>query len=160
MPDMCERRGSSGDRVAMLASQGLHWSTREPAGVVVAQERRRQLRTLMCDYFEDPEGASVSSVSWLPFYRDMGLMQGVLMPRINQDTAVLLCQFETEIWCSRNRSKIFAQQLHRAGPAVSKSPHASPRHCSCSLAKALNDLRQDTLRLRVLHVDCSPTANL
>jgi acyl-CoA synthetase (AMP-forming)/AMP-acid ligase II len=83
-------------------------------------------------------------VTWLPFYHDMGLMQGV-----NQDTAVLLCQFETEIRCSRNRSTMFGQQLHPVGLAVSKSPCASPRHCSCSLAKALNDLRQDTLRLRV-----------
>jgi ATP-dependent exoDNAse (exonuclease V) alpha subunit len=44
---------------------------------------------------------------------------------------------------------MFGQHLHPVGPAVSKSPCASPRHCCCSLAKALNDLRQDTLRLRV-----------
>jgi acyl-CoA synthetase (AMP-forming)/AMP-acid ligase II len=136
--------------VAILASQGLHWSTREPAGVVVSHKKViANCAQMMCDYFEDPAGVSVSSVSWLPFYHDMGLMQGVLMPMVNQDTAVLLCQFETEIRCSRNRSTMFGQQLHPVGPAVSKSPCAFPRHCSCSLAKALNDFRQDTLRLRV-----------
>ena len=38
--------GSSGDRVAILAPQGLHWSTREPGCCCcLAQKRHRQLRT-------------------------------------------------------------------------------------------------------------------
>jgi 4-hydroxyphenylalkanoate adenylyltransferase len=76
--------GSSGDRVAILASQGLHWSTREPAGVGVSHKNViANCAQMMCGYFEDPEGVAVSSVSWLPFYHDMGLMQGVLMPTVN-----------------------------------------------------------------------------
>jgi 4-hydroxyphenylalkanoate adenylyltransferase len=66
-------------------------STREPAGVVVSHNNViTNCAQMMSDYFEDPEGVSATSVSWLPFYHDMGLMQGVLMPMVNQDTAVLL----------------------------------------------------------------------
>jgi len=66
-------------------------STREPAGVVVSHKNViANCAQMMSDYFEDPEGVSATSVSWLPFYHDMGLMQGVLMPMVNQDTAVLL----------------------------------------------------------------------
>ena len=66
-------------------------STREPAGVVVSHRNViANCAQMMSDYFEEPERVSVTSVSWLPFYHDMGLMQGVLMPLVNQDTAVLL----------------------------------------------------------------------
>jgi acyl-CoA synthetase (AMP-forming)/AMP-acid ligase II len=66
-------------------------STRQPAGVVVSHKNViANCAQMMSDYFEDPGRVSVTSVSWLPFYHDMGLMQGVLMPMVNQDTAVLL----------------------------------------------------------------------
>ena len=66
-------------------------STREPAGVVVSHKNViANCAQMWSDYFEDAQGVSVTSVSWLPFYHDMGLMQGVLMPMVNQDTAVLL----------------------------------------------------------------------
>ena len=59
-------------------------STREPAGVVVSHQNViANCAQMMSDYFEDPERVSVTSVSWLPFYHDMGLMQGVLMPMVN-----------------------------------------------------------------------------
>ncbi|MGC2655435.1 MAG: AMP-binding protein [Mycobacterium sp.] len=66
-------------------------STREPAGVVVSHKNViTNFEQMMSDYFEDSEKAPSTSVSWLPFYHDMGLLQGILMPMINQDTAVLL----------------------------------------------------------------------
>ena len=66
-------------------------STRSPAGVVISH---RNIITncvqLMSDYLGDLEEMPSTAVSWLPFYHDMGLMLGVLLPMINQDTAVLL----------------------------------------------------------------------
>ncbi len=66
-------------------------STREPAGVVVSHRNViTNCAQMWSDYFDDPEMLPSTSVSWLPFYHDMGLMAGILMPMINQDSAVLL----------------------------------------------------------------------
>jgi 4-hydroxyphenylalkanoate adenylyltransferase len=66
-------------------------ATGEPAGVVVSHKNViANCEQLMSDYFEDSEKVPCTSVSWLPFYHDMGLLQGILLPMINQDTAVLL----------------------------------------------------------------------
>jgi acyl-CoA synthetase (AMP-forming)/AMP-acid ligase II len=66
-------------------------STREPAGVVVSHRNViANCEQLMSDYFEDTQKAPTTSVSWLPFYHDMGLLQGVILPMFNQDTAVLM----------------------------------------------------------------------
>jgi 4-hydroxyphenylalkanoate adenylyltransferase len=66
-------------------------STREPAGVVVSHTNViTNCAQMWSDYFEDPEKRPSTSVSWLPFYHDMGLVTGILMPMINHDSAVLL----------------------------------------------------------------------
>jgi acyl-CoA synthetase (AMP-forming)/AMP-acid ligase II len=66
-------------------------STREPAGVVVSHRNViANCEQLMSDYFEDSQKVPTTSVSWLPFYHDMGLLQGVILPMFNQDTAVLM----------------------------------------------------------------------
>jgi acyl-CoA synthetase (AMP-forming)/AMP-acid ligase II len=65
-------------------------ATRQPAGVVVSHKNViTNCGQMWSDYFEDSEQVPSTSVSWLPFYHDMGLMTGILMPIINQDTAVL-----------------------------------------------------------------------
>jgi acyl-CoA synthetase (AMP-forming)/AMP-acid ligase II len=66
-------------------------STREPAGVVVSHRNViANCEQLMSDYFEDTQQVPTTAVSWLPFYHDMGLFQGIILPMVNQDTAVLM----------------------------------------------------------------------
>ncbi len=66
-------------------------STREPAGVVVSHRNViANCEQLMSDYFEDTQPVPTTAVSWLPFYHDMGLLQGIILPMVNQDTAVLM----------------------------------------------------------------------
>ena len=66
-------------------------STGEPAGVVVSHRNViANCEQLMSDYFEDTQQVPTTSVSWLPFYHDMGLLQGIILPLVNQGTAVLM----------------------------------------------------------------------
>ena len=66
-------------------------ATREPAAVVVSHQNViTNCAQMWSGYFGDSEKVPSTSVSWLPFYHDMGLMTGILMPMINQDIAVLM----------------------------------------------------------------------
>lgn len=66
-------------------------ATREPTGVAISHKNViANCGQMWSDYFESPDQVPSTSVSWLPFYHDMGLMTGVLMPIVNQDTAVLM----------------------------------------------------------------------
>ena len=66
-------------------------STRDPAGVVVSHKNViTNLGQIMSDYFEDPGKVPSTSVSWLPFYHDMGLIQGIFAPLMFKRSAVLL----------------------------------------------------------------------
>jgi 4-hydroxyphenylalkanoate adenylyltransferase len=66
-------------------------STRAPAGVVISHKNViSNCVQLMSDYLGDAENVPSTAVSWLPFYHDMGLVLGVLLPMVNHDTAVLL----------------------------------------------------------------------
>lgn len=59
-------------------------STRLPAGVMVSHRNLHvNFQQLMAAYFPDFHGVAPRDtvcVSWLPFYHDMGLMQGVIAP--------------------------------------------------------------------------------
>jgi long chain fatty acid CoA FadD26 len=65
-------------------------STRRPAGVVISHRNIiANLDQIGADYFEDQPGSvppdDISFVSWLPFYHDMGLIQGVLTPFLTRN---------------------------------------------------------------------------
>jgi long chain fatty acid CoA FadD26 len=68
-------------------------STRAPTGVVVTHQNViANLEQVIADYFEDTGKVpppSITMVSWLPFYHDMGLLLGVLAPVIRGFPAVL-----------------------------------------------------------------------
>lgn len=59
-------------------------STRRPAGVVITHRNVIvNLEQLLTDYFEHLSGGApddLTSVSWLPFYHDMGLIVGIFIP--------------------------------------------------------------------------------
>jgi acyl-CoA synthetase (AMP-forming)/AMP-acid ligase II len=66
-------------------------STRAPAGVVISHKNIiTNCVQLMSDYFGESEKVPSTAVSWLPFYHDMGLVVGIILPMVLQDTAVLL----------------------------------------------------------------------
>ena len=59
-------------------------STRVPAGVIITDDNlQANFRQLMAAYFAESDGlapAGLNLVSWLPFYHDMGLVLGVVVP--------------------------------------------------------------------------------
>ncbi|QUR66899.1 long-chain-fatty-acid--AMP ligase FAAL26/FadD26 [Mycobacterium spongiae] len=67
-------------------------STRTPAGVVVSHKNVLANGTqIMCGYFGQPaDMPSITLVSWLPLYHDMGLILGICAPIFTNRSAVLL----------------------------------------------------------------------
>ncbi len=77
-------RATANDSPDFLYLQYTSGSTRTPAGVVVNNKNVfANFEQIMADFFPAEGGvppADMTVVSWLPLYRDMGLLIGVIMP--------------------------------------------------------------------------------
>lgn len=72
-------------------------STRAPAGVVLSHKNViTNCVQLMSDYIGDSEKVPSTPVSWLPFYHDMGLMLGIILPMINQGERLVALRQERQ----------------------------------------------------------------
>jgi len=77
-------RGAGSDPSDTAYLQYTSGSTRTPAGVTVSNKNVfANFEQIMADYFALEGGVAppdLSAVSWLPFYHDLGLMLGIIMP--------------------------------------------------------------------------------
>ena len=77
-------RPAANDRPDFLYLQYTSGSTRTPAGVMVSTRNVfANFEQIVGDFFVAEGGvppADLTMVSWLPFYHDMGLLLGILMP--------------------------------------------------------------------------------
>lgn len=88
------RRVNGNGHPSIAYLQYTSGSTRLPAGVMVSNENiRANFEQLTSDYFEEYGGVTppdTTFVSWLPFYHDMGLFVGVILPMLAGRAAVLV----------------------------------------------------------------------
>jgi fatty acid CoA ligase FadD28 len=87
------RRVNGNGHPSIAYLQYTSGSTRLPAGVMISNENiRANFEQLASDYFEEYGGVAppdTTFVSWLPFYHDMGLFVGVILPMLAGRPAVL-----------------------------------------------------------------------
>jgi fatty acid CoA ligase FadD21 len=97
-------------------------STRLPAGVMISHQNIRvNFRQLMADLFPDTDGMpppDTTIVSWLPFYHDMGLMQGVIIPILSG----VRCEFTSPV-AFLQRPARWIQAMSKPGPVFSAGPN-------------------------------------
>ncbi|GAA4540820.1 fatty-acid--AMP ligase FAAL21/FadD21 [Mycobacterium paraffinicum] len=97
-------------------------STRLPAGVMISHRNLQvNFRQLMLDLFPDSNGMAppeTTIVSWLPFYHDMGLMQGVVIPILSGYP----CEFTSPI-AFLQRPARWIQALAKPSPRFSAGPN-------------------------------------
>lgn len=87
------RRVNGNGHPSVAYLQYTSGSTRTPAGVMITNENIRANFEQICSAYFHEYGkvapADTTFVSWLPFYHDMGLFVGVLMPILTGRPAVL-----------------------------------------------------------------------
>lgn len=97
-------------------------STRLPAGVMVSHRNLHvNFQQLMAAYFPDFNGVAPRDsvcVSWLPFYHDMGLMQGVIAPILGGYPGAL-----TSPVAFLQRPARWIQAMAQAVPVFSAAPN-------------------------------------
>jgi fatty acid CoA ligase FadD21 len=119
-PNSTSMRISGAPSLAYL--QYTSGSTRLPAGVMISHRNVQvNFRQLMHDLFPDSDGMAppdTTIVSWLPFYHDMGLMQGVILPILSG----YRCEFTSPV-AFLQRPARWIQALAKPGPVFSAGPN-------------------------------------
>jgi acyl-CoA synthetase (AMP-forming)/AMP-acid ligase II len=128
--DLDSRRRASGPRGRADANhradfvylQYTSGSTRTPAGVMASNKNVfANFKQIMADFFAAEGGvapADMSVVSWLPFYHDMGLQLGIIMPILAGMSTVL-----TSPAAFLRRPARWMQLLGRNGCTISAGPN-------------------------------------
>lgn len=113
------RIGGAPDTAYLQYTSG---STRLPAGVMISHRNLQvNFQQLMLDLFPDLNGMApldTTIVSWLPFYHDMGLMQGVIIPILSG----YRCELTSPI-AFLQRPARWIQALAKPGPVFSAGPN-------------------------------------
>jgi long-chain fatty acid adenylyltransferase FadD28 len=115
-------RAAGNDRPDFLYLQYTSGSTRTPAGVMVSNRNVfANCEQITADFFVNEGGVpppGLTLMSWLPFYHDMGLLLGVVMPILLGLPTVL-----TSPVGFLQRPARWMQLLARSGPTVSGGPN-------------------------------------
>ncbi len=105
-------------------------STRRPAGVAISHANvLANLEQIFADYFDEGRGAppDLTFVSWLPFYHDMGLIQGVFAPLLTATGTPGETRGTPAVLMSPTgflqRPSRWVQLLAKNGPSWSASPN-------------------------------------
>ncbi|WP_343602047.1 AMP-binding protein [Mycobacterium sp.] len=88
--DLLDLESRSGSSLANVSHESIAYlqytsgSTRQPAGVAVSHRNvMANFKQIMSDYFAEYRSVAppnTTFVSWLPFYHDMGLFMGIMVP--------------------------------------------------------------------------------
>lgn len=115
-------RGGTNDQADFTHLQYTSGSTRTPTGVMVSNENVfANFKQMMADFFASEGGVppgDITVVSWMPFYHDMGLQLGIIMPIL----AGRPTQFTSPMNFLRRPAR-WMQLLGRNGCTISAGPN-------------------------------------